>query len=111
MKPASVHFHADAAATTHCPDGGVRLLWQAALPLCLAPRLAREMWPVPAGGGQAGMRRDFHNMRSAKIAVITSKPAEFKAKLEVYLTIENRQAHLLHALACTDQQMPVVNTL
>jgi hypothetical protein len=38
--------------------------------------------------------RSFHNDRTAKIDTIPSKPAEFKVKLEVHLTIKNRQARL-----------------
>ena len=35
------------------------------------------------------MKRGSHNDRAAKIAVITSKPAEFKVKREIHLTIAN----------------------
>ena len=34
-----------------------------------------------------------------------------KVKLEIRLTIVNRQPDLLHALICIDQQMPVVDGL
>ena len=50
------------------------------------------MRSVSAEGGQAGLRRSFHNDRARKIDVIPSKPAEFKVKLKIHLTIENRQA-------------------
>ena len=41
----------------------------------------REMRPVSAEGSQAGMKRGSYNDRAAKIAVIASKPAVFKAEL------------------------------
>jgi hypothetical protein len=56
-------------------------------------------------------KRGFHNMRAAAIARSWSKPADLKVKLEIYLTIANRQARLLHANACTDAQMHVVDAL
>jgi len=39
-------------------------------------------------------KRGFHNDRAAKIPRSQSKPAEFKVKLEICLTIENRLAQL-----------------
>ena len=82
-----------AHAILHCTDDGVRLLRHAALALCLAPRLVREMRPVSAEGSQAGLRRNSHNDRVPKIAVIAFKPAKFKVKTEIRLTIENRLAN------------------
>ena len=73
-----------AHAILHCTDDGVRLLRHAALALCLAPRLVREMRPVSTEGGQAGMRRNSHNDRGTKTAVITFKSADFKVKPEIY---------------------------
>ena len=75
-------------------DDSVRLLRHAALALCLAARLVREMRPVSAEGSHAGMKRGSHNDRGAKITVIASKPADFKAKLEIGLKIENCLAYL-----------------
>ena len=89
----------------------MRLLRHATLALCLAPGAVREMRSVSAEGGQAGLRRSFHNDRARKIDVIPSKPAEFKVKLEIHLTIENRQARLLRVNIGADQQMHVVNAL
>jgi hypothetical protein len=40
------------------------------------------------------MKRGSHNDRVTQIARSQSKPAEFKAKLEIYLTIANRLANL-----------------
>jgi hypothetical protein len=40
------------------------------------------------------MKRGSHNDRTAKIAVIAFKPAEFKVKCEIYLIIVNRLASL-----------------
>ena len=77
-----------------CTDDGVRLLRHAALALCLAPRLVREMRPVSAEGSQAGLRRNSHNDRVPKIAVIAFKPAKFKVKREICLTTANRLAYL-----------------
>ena len=59
----------------------VRLLRHAELTLCLTPRPVREVRPVSAEGGRAGMKRGSHNDRAAKIAVIASKPAVFKVEL------------------------------
>ena len=39
--------------------------------------------------------RGFHNRDRARVDAIASKPVEFKVKLEVYLRIANRLAHLL----------------
>src|SRR5689334_10651584 len=55
-----------AYAVIHCPDDNMRLLRRAALALCLAPGPVREMRPVSAEGGQAGMKRHFHNDRLSK---------------------------------------------
>ncbi len=44
------------------------------------------------------MRRNSHNDRVTKIAVITFKPAEFKAKLEIYLIIANCLSNLNHPI-------------
>jgi hypothetical protein len=57
------------------------------------------------------MRHSFHNDRMVTIVVISSKSVELKVKLELCLTIKNRQAHLLHALLGVDQQMRVVDGL
>jgi hypothetical protein len=94
-----------------CTDDGVRLLRHATLALCLVPGPVREMRSVSAEEDQAGLRRNSHNDRAAKMAVIAFKPAVFKVKLEISLTIENRPVHLLRALACIDQQMHVVDPL
>src|SRR5262249_2666108 len=39
---------------------------------------------------QAGLKHGSHNDRVTKIAAIALKPAEFKTKFEIYLTIINR---------------------
>jgi hypothetical protein len=76
------------------PDDGVRLLRHAALALCLAPRLVREMRSASAEGGQAGMKRGSHKDHAVKIAVIAFKPVDLNVKLKIYLRITNRLAYL-----------------
>jgi hypothetical protein len=83
-----------AYALVHCTDDDVRLLRHAALALCLAPRLVREMRPVSGEGGQAGMKRVSHNDRVTKIAWSRSKLVDLKAKREICLIIANRLTYL-----------------
>jgi hypothetical protein len=71
-----------AHAVIHCLDDDMRLLRHAALALCLAPGLVREMRPASAAGSQAGLKRGSHNDRVTKIARLQSKPTEFKGKVE-----------------------------
>jgi hypothetical protein len=58
------------------------------------------MRSVSAEGGQAGMKRGSHNDRVPKIVRSESKPAEFKAKREIRLTIVNRLANLSYPITC-----------
>jgi hypothetical protein len=44
-------------------------------------------------------KRGFHNDLAAETAVITSKPAEFKVKREIHLTIANRLTRLSQPIA------------
>jgi hypothetical protein len=67
--------------------------------------LLARWWKEP------GLRHGFHNIGSVAIEARGFKPTLFKVKLEFHLTIANRQACLLHANACTDQQMHVVDGL
>ena len=77
----------------HCP-GGYEFCDDDADQLCAEIRRRGELadavgqWGhAPDGRGAAGMKRRSHNIRSAKTAMIATKPAEFKVKVEIYLEI------------------------
>jgi hypothetical protein len=52
--------------------------------------LCEKCGRFPPMESQAGLRRNSHNDRMTGSVIFAFKPAEFKAKREIQLTIENR---------------------